>query len=183
MSDCDTVRRYRRYRSLTPVRTVSYVAKRPSLAPGHTRTNSAILAALNTEVSDYVTRKNVTPPQCHPCEYVGEIKVFDDTAYIHVRTIWEESFQLRDADGNVIHGTAKYMAGGDAQINVKEYERRCMERVGADPSEFEKAADSTEPEIILIPDAKSLWDSLPDSVKSDLQYEQGGKKPAKGRKK
>ncbi|MEE9453893.1 MAG: hypothetical protein V3V13_05860 [Paracoccaceae bacterium] len=172
--DCETSQRYRHSERIGNVKKHAFVGKKPNLAPPHRKSDAQILTELTDKLdADILARNSRQPPQCPECDYLGETTISDTTFPRIVTLIWAEQFQLRDANGNTITGTAKYMATGQASVRSKVLERHCDKPFGDDQSDFYKTAyNPEEPEGIFTPnyDLDDIWMYMSEEDKKGLKF-------------
>jgi hypothetical protein len=148
------------------------VSKRPAQAPAHSKTDAQILADLTQQIDgDITARNNIPPPQCTGCDYLGEREASVSTSVRRFYDIWEEQYELRDENGNVIRGTAKYMAQGRAEVETRVLERLCDDRFGDDPAQF-YALDTGRSDVnvaYVAYDLGSVWKQLSKSERAGMK--------------
>jgi hypothetical protein len=118
-----------------------------------------------------IDNRNAIPvPQCSPCDYVGEREVSTDNPFLEFHHIWTEPYELHDPNGNVIRGTAKYMATGQAQVEVKVFEKTCDEPFGDDPRDF-ASYDPETPNVAFVSyNLKDAWQALPKALRAEMKF-------------
>jgi hypothetical protein len=175
MPDCNKTLTYRTYRRVGPVQRVGGVQKTPAQAPAHTKTDAQILAELSQKLEDEIAARNAEPtPQCHPCDLAGEtVSTVHNFREFHL--IWTETYELRDAQNNVIRGTAKYMARAQADVETRIVEKTCDEPFGDDPVDF-GYVDPEKPNLAVVTyNLKDLWNALPKEQRRDMKFTDGKK--------
>jgi hypothetical protein len=183
MASCEQIHRFKWHFVDTPVTQIESVQKRPKIAPDHRKPDQEIIGDLNRKLqADLRDRmRNPGAPQCpDECDMLWPDRKLSDTVSSRdVHSIWEEQFELLDADGNVIEGTARYMAKGKAKVQVIEYERRCEKKIGDDPKDFYMASynpDKPSISVAAYNNLADLWKALPKSDREGLNFVKGGKK-------
>ena len=185
-SDCNTSITYRSYRKDSPVRRWGGVEKKPRLAPDPRKSAARILADLEAKIDTQIAARNGPVPQCSPCDFLNDNVVSTSRNLRDINVVWRETFELRDADGNVIRGTAKYRAHGEVWVVTEVTERFCDEPFGDPEDAWETAmADPEEPNWGYAAglSLEGYWAALPKDLKEDLEFIPAGSKPARKRAK
>ena len=172
--DCNKTITLREYDRKGDVRVLATISRRPRLAPDPRKTMAELRRELTAKVDAEIAARNARVPQCHPCDHVTTVEVARSERNRNFDHLWTERFELRDADGNVIRGTAQYACTGEARIETVIKHKFCDEPFGDDDSEFRK---SMTPELVPF-DLKQGWGLIPETDKSDLdlEFEKGKKK-------
>ncbi|MHA1524322.1 MAG: hypothetical protein ACTSY1_07915 [Alphaproteobacteria bacterium] len=176
--DCKKTLEFRTYSRTGPVTRVGSVEKTPKLAPTHRKAETQILAELTTKIDDEISLRNGGTPQCYPCDFLQTREVSKSTDSRNFYHSWTEKFELRDADGIVIKGTAKYRATGKADVETKLFEKTCDEPFGDNREDFRQASfDPETPNIIVVPgySLRDLWKVLPKEDRVGLEMIDGKK--------
>lgn len=171
--DCAKTLSYRTYLRTGKVKRIGMVEKKPALAPAHRKPEAQILRELTDKIDDNIrTRAAAGVPQCLPCDYLGTEVVSKKVKNREFYHGWTENFELRDAEGNVIRGVAKYRATGRAPIETTVHEKTCDPRFGDVPADFERA--SFEPnelnvQVVTGYSLKEAFRALPSADRADLE--------------
>jgi hypothetical protein len=182
--DCKKTQTYYRYTKVRGITTLGVLEKQPRLAPAPSKTPAQMLQELNARLDADITARNaITPPQCGwHCDYLGERLASDTTDPRTVKIIWTEPFELRDADGNVIRGTARYRTRGDARVQTEKYERECDSKFGEPDDAWKEAAfnpDHTNVETLATAALDDVWAALPKAERDMLEFLKAGESGAK----
>lgn len=171
--DCNKTLTRRSYRRTGNVTLFGRIEQKPQLAPPHRKTNAQILTELTQKIdAEIAARNRRPPPQCHPCDFLEEKQIDKITGPRNFNHVWSETFELRDANGNVIRGTAKYQATGRTEIETTIYERTCDEPFGDDAESFAQLPfDPRTPNVVAVAgyNLEKYWKALPDEERDGLE--------------
>lgn len=110
--------------------------RKPKGAPPPQKSLAKIENELTFDIDAQIYERNMRPrPDCKECDQFV-VLLGEKIARREVKLIWSEKYRLTDPNGNVIEGTAKYMATGRVNIRIKFWDYICDETFGSNASEF-----------------------------------------------
>ncbi len=179
---CDKTIEWRDYERRSGVRIdAASLRRKPDLAPLPRKTIDQMAADLATKIDEKTKALNAAAyVDCGACVFLGEEPT---TEIVEIRSeflLWEERFELRDAEGNTISGMARYMVQGEVTIASIIHVKRCGPPLGDNPRDFE-VASAEKPDgwslhgasqISLLTD---LWKKLPAGERAGLKLIRAGK--------
>lgn len=134
--NCNDRVEFRKYKRMGAVSVSSAIKRKPKGAPSPRKSLSKIEKELTFEIDTQVYARNMRPrPDCKECDQFA-VLLGEKIARREVKWIWSEKYRLTDPKGNVIEGTAKYMATGRVNIRIRFWDYICDEAFGSDASEF-----------------------------------------------
>jgi len=176
---CEKELTWRRYRRLKPVSLSFGPVAKPRGAPKSRKTNKQVLADLTTKADKTIKRLNARKaPKCGKgCEYLGqERKVIK--IRMTVRDLWEETFKVRDAKGNVIDGKASYLSEGHFSAEMTVIKYYCGPILGDPaPDFFDTSFDNDLEDVVRIVDydLASWFETLSPEERADMEFTPGSK--------
>ncbi|MEM9999393.1 MAG: hypothetical protein AAF940_00805 [Pseudomonadota bacterium] len=183
---CEKSHTWRRYRKTGKVAISFYAVGRPLGVPEARKHKVQQLADLEAKADATIERLNRRPvPKCGKgCDYLAseEKRI---TGTMTVRSRWDERFTLIDDEGNIITGTARYLAEGMFPVETIIHTKHCAPIAGDAAPDFFKTADTAgedEAWKIKVKAKFDLYDwfkNLPDEEKKymdlDKPKKSGGK--------
>ncbi len=179
---CEKTIESRTYARASEVRIyASSLRRRPANAPAPRKTLDEMKAELTARIDASIAVYNGNGHRfCDDCAYLGEEPARHLRATREEHLVWEETFELRDADGNTITGTARYKVTGSVDIATTVVVKFCGPRFADGDESFmvKPAGLSAEWKVNVWPPSLSdLWKGLPEEERKGYEYT-----PAKKRK-
>lgn len=175
---CEKTIEVRSYSRTSEVRIyASSLQRRPSNAPAPRKTLDEMKAELAARIDASIVLANSAGQGfCDDCAYLGEDPARFLRATREEHLVWEETFELRDAAGNTITGTARYKVTGAVEITTTLVVKYCGPRFADSDASFmvKPAALSAEWKVNVWPPSLSdLWKGLPEDERKGYEYKPG----------
>lgn len=122
--NCEKTLSYRTYRRTGEARGLT-ISKAPPNAPEPRKSRAEAKAELERRVDEDMAERSAEPvPQCDPCGVMTDKSTVELFITVGNRQ-WREDYQLQDANGNTIAGTALYTARADIDAEATIHTKIC----------------------------------------------------------
>lgn len=174
---CEKTIEWREYRRRSDVKIDPLtLVKRPPMAPAPKKTLGEMAADLAGKIDAKIRGHNAGAyAECAPCAYVGEEPVKTISIIRTETLVWDEAFELRDAQGDTISGTARYRVDGIVTIETDIHVKRCGIVLGDDPETFLAGSEGLSPGLDRVnwlsdPPLSALWAMLKPEERRGLEF-------------
>ncbi|MBK8457948.1 MAG: hypothetical protein IPL47_13240 [Phyllobacteriaceae bacterium] len=180
---CEKTIEWRHYRRGSDVRIEPHtLMKRPPMAPAPKKTFAEMASELAAKIDAKSRDLNSHAyTECAPCAYLGEEPARTISTIRSESLVWDETFELRDARGDTISGTARYRVNGVVTIETEVHVKRCGPVLGDDPDSFMVRADGISLGLERVnwlsePPLATLWAGLEPKDRRGLEFTPARKK-------